>query len=313
MRRLLLLLLLCICWKVNAQEAAFTLPRLQVLYDSACTCGPLQIVPVRRQPIGEATPEKTDNDSIVTLREAMRKGLVTFSERGAYMLDNIHALQLRYRGYHPLMIHAGEVLLGGRQDRVTARDTLLQPGAGPQTLPVFCIEEGRWSSREKPFAYGGTVSAGLQALLQYQPHQTLLWNEIRKLLHQQNSKSQTSYSFWQQNKRVADTLNRCVRFFQQRLTGTDSSYAGLLAVTGNRVLGADVLISESLFYQVLPQLLEKFMAAALQNGAPPQRNNMQIHAYAQQMLQPTTQEAFLRKKGKRLYFKGVLLQITGFE
>lgn len=308
----MLSLLLMLCRWSTAQEKAFTLPQVQVLYDSACSCGPLQVIPIRRMPETLVVPVKTGGDSILTLREGIRKGLVKLRERGAYMLNNIHVLQLQYSGSLPLLINSGEILLGGRQDRVTARDTLLLPGSTLHTLPVFCIEEGRWSNREKPFAYGGTVSAGLQALLHYQPNQTLLWNEIRLLLQQQNSKTQTSYSSWN-NRRQADTMNRCIRELQQRLVGADSSYAGLLATTGNRVLGADVLISESLFYQVLPQLLEKFMATALQSGATPQLQAQQVDAYTQQLLQAATQDEFIRRKGKRLYFKGVLLQITSFE
>lgn len=37
---------------------------------------------------------------------------------------------------------AGEILLGGKQNRVLTEDILLPPGSGPRNVGVYCVEGG---------------------------------------------------------------------------------------------------------------------------------------------------------------------------
>jgi len=52
----------------------------------------------------------------------------------------------------PLLLLAGEIVTGGKQDRVIAKDRMCQPAAEPIDLGVFCIEPGRWTRARPPSA-----------------------------------------------------------------------------------------------------------------------------------------------------------------
>jgi hypothetical protein len=49
----------------------------------------------------------------------------------------------------PLFIQLGELLKGGLQDRTIATDLVLDPGEQYDGLPVYCVEQARWSKRHE--------------------------------------------------------------------------------------------------------------------------------------------------------------------
>ena len=59
---------------------------------------------------------------------------------------SVNQLVLINRGKRPLVLLAGELISGGKQDRIIAKDRIVAPGADPLPLDVFCVEHGRWSS-----------------------------------------------------------------------------------------------------------------------------------------------------------------------
>jgi hypothetical protein len=93
----------------------------------------------------------------VTLDEAVAAGDAEVRERGADMIlrsrgrasspvhlpsqtgAEVNRLVLVYRGSRPLVLLAGEVVTGGKQDRVIAKDRIIPPGADPLPLDVFCV------------------------------------------------------------------------------------------------------------------------------------------------------------------------------
>ena len=57
----------------------------------------------------------------------------------------VNQLVLMNRGKRPLLLLAGEVVSGGKQDRIIGKDRIVPIGAAPLPLDVFCVEHGRWT------------------------------------------------------------------------------------------------------------------------------------------------------------------------
>lgn len=297
-----------VCLSANAQSE-FTFPSIVVEYDSAILFRNLKLIPIKR--IETASDSLYNTPVSINLKTGMAQGTVKLKERGNYMVDNINVLFVENNSGKDLVIKSGEIVMGGRQDRVFGRDTVL--AAGQQHLvPVYCIEETRWSEKEKKFIYRGTTGSGLQTIIDTAQNQTKVWDEIRRLLKQNNQTNNSSYAALLNNKKVADTTQQYIRHFLQALRSKDSSIVGIIASTGHKILGAEVFISTSLFYQTLPGLLEKYCTEAVLTGTAAKANNNAETSYANQMLSVSTQPAFLTKKGKRFFYKNVLIQLTGF-
>jgi hypothetical protein len=59
----------------------------------------------------------------------------------------------------PLLLLAGEIVTGGKQDRVIAKDRIVPAGSNPIDLGVFCIEPGRWTEDTANFGASAKTSA----------------------------------------------------------------------------------------------------------------------------------------------------------
>jgi hypothetical protein len=51
----------------------------------------------------------------------------------------------------PLLLLAGEIVSGGKQDRVIGKDRIVPPESEPVDLSVFCVEPGRWVATSEHF------------------------------------------------------------------------------------------------------------------------------------------------------------------
>jgi hypothetical protein len=78
----------------------------------------------------------------LTLQEALGKGVVEVIETGS-----VNELQIRNKGNTEIFIQSGDIVKGGRQDRVVTVSFVLPAKSGKVPLASFCVEHGRWSGR----------------------------------------------------------------------------------------------------------------------------------------------------------------------
>src|SRR5262245_27290402 len=78
----------------------------------------------------------------LTLAEALAKGTVQVTETGM-----VNELRVENTGDEAVFIQAGDIVKGGRQDRVLVVSLLLLPRSGAVPISSFCVEPGRWSAR----------------------------------------------------------------------------------------------------------------------------------------------------------------------
>jgi hypothetical protein len=78
----------------------------------------------------------------LTLDEALARGKARLLETG-----NVQALSIENLGDEEVFIQAGDIVKGGRQDRVLSVSMLLTPRSGAVPISSYCVEAGRWAAR----------------------------------------------------------------------------------------------------------------------------------------------------------------------
>ena len=300
------LLVLC----VLGVEAQLTYETLYVDYDSAWTYKNLKIVPVRRKAGGGGQ----DPSNIVSLSQALRQGLVTVSERGTTSFDNVHWLRFNTHSDKSVYIAGGEVVAGGRQDRMIVRDTILGPSTKDQYVPVMCVEEGRWSEKEKKFAYGNFANTHLRKVLDSTPNQVLIWREVDRQLQAGAFKNNSlAYLSRNQDKKYVAAGEEYWGWFKERLGHSDSTIVGFVAISGDRVIGSDIFAGTDLFYHQLEPLLRGYIDDAILFGAPVTMKDPPVKRYMDKLLKDEkSQEEFVHRNGKIFRQDGRVIHVNTF-
>jgi hypothetical protein len=118
-------------------------------------------------PVVRADGKSTMETPFITLDEGLKSGEVEVTEAGrarglvrprgtaepqdSYRGDEVNTLVLVNHSKRPLLLLAGEVVTGGKQDRIVAKDRIVPADADPIDLSVFCIEPGRWTESSTVF------------------------------------------------------------------------------------------------------------------------------------------------------------------
>ncbi len=87
----------------------------------------------------------TATDTYITLDEGLKAKTVQVQESKDG--GSVNTLYITNRDKKPLYVMAGEVVLGGQQDRTIGKDIIISAGKIRVPIAVFCVEHGRWTGR----------------------------------------------------------------------------------------------------------------------------------------------------------------------
>lgn len=110
--------------------------------------------------------EGLKNGSVEVTEAGKVRGLVRNRDRGPAIFpdrfrgDQVNTLVLVNNSNKPLLLLAGEIVTGGKQDRVIAKDRIVPSGSDPIDLSVFCIEPGRWVESSPVFGASAKAPFG---------------------------------------------------------------------------------------------------------------------------------------------------------
>ncbi|MBL7699225.1 MAG: hypothetical protein JNK79_13760 [Chitinophagaceae bacterium] len=278
-------------------------------YDSAIEYKSLQFIPIRpKDPAGKPGPR------LISLSKAIETGVATLSERGSASTENVHWLRVNNKSENSIFVASGQTLNGGRQDRMVTRDTILNPTGGDQYIQVMCIEENRWSEKEKKIQYGNYANTQLRQVLDKTKNQVLIWKEIFSQLGAANLNSPTfAYAAISQNKEFQVAENEYLDFFRKRFKNSDSTMTGFICVSGNKVLGCEIFADKSLFYDELEPLLFGYINEAIMRGSQPMLVKEQIKEFTDKILtNETLQAEYCKTKGKIFRANNRVVQVTAY-
>jgi hypothetical protein len=302
------LFLLVLRLSLHAQQ--LTYQTLYVDYDSAVEFRNLKIIPIRprQKGFGESTSR------LISLNHALQEGLATVSERGTASTENVHYMRIRNASDQPIYVASGEIFSGGRQDRMVTRDTVLVPDGRDQYISVMCVEEGRWSNKERKFRYENFANASLRKVLDEDHNQVLIWQEVSRQLDSQHIRSKSlAYLSHNGDKKIVTLQNEYFNFFHDHFKAADSTIVGIVCMSGDKVIGADIFAGRNLFYNMLDPLLIGYTDQVIYSGKPVIITNEEVKKYMDKLLtDEISQEKFLRENGKIFRQNGAVIHINSF-
>ncbi|MFO0359186.1 MAG: ARPP-1 family domain-containing protein [Flavobacteriales bacterium] len=247
----------------------------------------------------------------ISLQEAIDGNLVAISE--VSNSGTVNTLLVRNLSNDTLFVMSGEILIGGKQDRVIARDMLIPPNSGQVKIPVFCVEEGRWNYKgagAKFTEYYGMANEHLRNLIDHNASQATIWREVSSSNKKDAINSNTSaYTAHADNQEFRRREAEYLRFFENIFNGQDD-IIGVLAVTGNSIEGADLFVSNRLFTMEYRKLLYSYIDDAITYGAPVNVEKVTIDNYLTQLLTPQLQQSFVQEKGQAFRRGNQLIHIA---
>jgi hypothetical protein len=225
---------------------------------------PIQVDSVTITPIVSTEPAKAGPDMIV-LDEAMPKKLVRIHEIDE---GNVNSLTLDNKSDHPLFLLAGEVVIGGKQDRIIGRNTIV-PAKTTLEVPVYCVEHGRWTGSSKEFTTAKALAHGrLRGMASFASQQDV-WNEVaskneklatksdtdtyRKIAQQQGNKDS---KIEQNAKKVDDAIGKLPDDVRGKVVGFAVSVNGQVATV-------DMFNSHALFQKLESKLVRSYITEAI--------------------------------------------------
>src|ERR1044071_6241351 len=236
------------------------------LSDHTALLTPIQVDSLTLTPI-VATGPATAEEQLLVLDEAMAAKKVKIREISD---GTVNSLTFINQAQQPVFVLAGEVILGGKQDRIIGRNTVI-PANTTQAVPVYCVESGRWTGETKEFSTGKALAHGrLRGQASYRAQRDV-WNEVaaknvaRKTTNSSDTyrrvaQQQSDGTLGRMEKQVDDALARIPAADRSRMVG----YA--VALNGS-VATVDVFASPALFKKLETKLVRSYLTEAIDIAA----------------------------------------------
>ncbi len=203
---------------------------------------------------------------VATLEEARGRGDLLITERDQ---ATVPSLVVENRGKSHVLLLAGEILLGGKQNRVVTEDILLPPLSGPVDLQVYCVEQGRWSVSGGGASFGahGTFAApALRSTVMERKNQAEVWKEVDRYSARAAAPSATgSYQAIYDKPEVKSHQDQVEQAIDAR---TMAGAHGAAVFVGGSFTGLDLFQDASLFAREWPKLLRAHAVEAYGRPAP---------------------------------------------
>ena len=252
--------------------------------------GNLTIFPV-------VTAKSHATDEFLTLDEGLRTGDVVVSESGRIAplirrrpqggVQSFHpndarvnSLVLVNNSKRPLLLLAGEIVTGGKQDRVIGKDRLIPAESDPIDLGVFCVEPGRWVGAKSEFSTMNFSMAapGVRSKAMAEKDQGQVWSAVRAAQGSiaasapapvgRELQATTSYAQVIENKEVQRQLNAVAAPIESSYRSVikqlrDRNAVGVVVAVNGEIIWADLFASTDLLQRYWPKLVRSYAAEAI--------------------------------------------------
>lgn len=176
----------------------------------------------------------------------------------------VNEIEVRNKGTDPVYLLGGEMILGGKQDRIIQTDTIVAADGKWQKVAVFCVEQGRWQGQRMEFSGSGAVAhLDLQAAAM-SGDQGKVWAAVAKSNEAHGTTSETqTYRRTIQNGKVRQRIAG-YRSELEKLLPT-APIAGVIFAINGEIQVADLFGNPELFGALREKLLSAYILEALEH------------------------------------------------
>ena len=219
---------------------------------------------------------ETSKTNIITLAEALERKLFR-----VYETSDVNELMVENLSKElDVFIQSGDIVKGGKQDRVLAISVIIPARSGRVSIDAFCVESGRWEKRKNEdstqFSSSNEriVSKELKLAANGARSQTEVWakvSEAQKRLSDNvggsvaAEESRSSLQLSLENGRVAATADEYVRNLSHIIAGQTDVIGYAFSVNG-QINSADVYVSNALFKKLWPKMLKAAAVEAVSHS-----------------------------------------------
>jgi hypothetical protein len=266
--------------QVEAKSGLHILPPL--------TSGNLTIFPV-------VARNERDTSMFITLDEGLRSGDVVVTEAGNVQPlirrpnqvrrpqsgAQVNTLVLVNNSKRPLLLLAGEIVTGGKQDRVIGKDRIVPSMSDPVDLGVFCVEPGRWVAKSDKFGgFSGLAAPNVRKNAMAKKDQQEVWNAVRDSQSKiaQNAPaaraevtSSSSYATAMGGQTVQREMDKIAVPIQRNYEAIikdlrAKNAVGVVVAVNGQILWADIFASTELLEKYWPKLIRSYVTEAVAQG-----------------------------------------------
>lgn len=235
--------------------------------------------------------------------------------------ETVNTLYLENTSSDTIMIMAGEVVKGGKQDRVLAQDMILPPRSGKKDISVFCVEQGRWTysadakkANNAFYGYSQVAGTNVRKGAVVDKNQQKVWKEVESVTKKNEAgTSSGTYTALDTSKKYNSELKIYSDYFKTVMK-TQPNVIGIVACTGDKVIGCDMFATADMFNLYFDNLMNSYSTEAITNGSAAKTDYKTAQAYLDKLLaDESKQEEELKKNGTFLKHRGKKLHCASFQ
>lgn len=217
-------------------------------------------------------PNQPNSRMYTPLQEAMERNIVIVhetSEVNELSIENVSASE-------EVFVQAGDVVKGGRQDRMLAVDLILPAKSGQVPIAAFCVERSRWSprgvaSRDQFSLTDMAASRDLKLAAKQYRNQSQVWDKVQETQQKlsgamnndvRSAESATSLPLAIENEKVQESAAAYLDKLSTIVAGSNDVIGFVFAIN-NTLNSADVYASSAMFKRFWPRLLKSAAIEAI--------------------------------------------------